>query len=474
MHATQSVRAAQSLRAVQRDWPIDLTNLAILTEEARAAALEGDNGPPDPIRFTELWARLEPCRSRLPPLYRSSVFDPYVRTLEGLGEAGFNRLLLDDPDREGLGRLLLDLAHTLLQNGEGYAPLPTDAFQEATNDLYDGFVSEEDRHGVKPPDHGVIAPLVKWGQAAFGPYTWPCSATEAFGVGSALVSLPPANARRAVVAWAALAHETAGHDILAADDGLQAELAERVRTHVAQEEPGFLGAYWADRIEETASDVMGIMNMGPAAGIGLIAYFRGLNAAWSGEAKLRNTGPASDPHPADIMRGLLAAEVVGLLSFGQAPAWADVLRRETEKDVTEVRLAGKVVSTENARRSAALVARTLVTERMDALEHHALGDIQDWRDEDERAVARLRTYLTTTRPLPRSYGAGFYAAHAVAAGVMASLAAGAQADAIFQRMLAVLKNMHDMNPCWGPLYVVHPGNLRARRSFMPEQAEVAE
>ena len=49
---------------------------------------------------------------------------------------------------------------------------------------------------MKPPDKGVIAPLVKWGQAAFGPYTWPGSATQAFGVGAALVSLPPANARR--------------------------------------------------------------------------------------------------------------------------------------------------------------------------------------------------------------------------------------------------------------------------------------
>ena len=52
---------------------------------------------------------------------------------------------------------------------------------------------------------------------------------------------------------------------------------------------------------------MGILNLGPAAGIGLIAYFRGLGAAFGQPPKLRSDGPADDPHPADIVRGYLAA-----------------------------------------------------------------------------------------------------------------------------------------------------------------------
>src|SRR5260221_9705694 len=83
--------------------------------------------------------------------------------------------------------------------------------------------------------------------------------------------------------------------------------------------------------------------MGPAAGIGLIGFFRGLNAAFGGGGKLRNVGPDSDVHPADIVRGFLAAATVRLLEFGGATDWADVIDGETEKDLDTIRLAGKKI-----------------------------------------------------------------------------------------------------------------------------------
>ena len=30
---------------------------------------------------------------------------------------------------------------------------------------------------------------------------------------------------------------------------------------------------------------------------------------------------------------------------------------------------------------------------------------------------------------------------------------------VFNRMINILKSMHDKNPAWGPLFVEHPGNL---------------
>ena len=97
---------------------------------------------------------------------------------------------------------------------------------------------------------------------------------------------------------------------------------------------------------------MGILNMGPAAGIGLIVYFRGLNAAFTGSATLRNDGPSRDPHPADIMRGFVAAAVVRRLSFDGAVAWADAIDQETMKDVRQIRIAGVPVSVDRAQRRA--------------------------------------------------------------------------------------------------------------------------
>ena len=110
------------------------------------------------------------------------------------------------------------------------------------------------------------------GQPGFGPYTWPVDAAETFDVKCGIVSLPPAHARRDVLAWATLGHETAGHDILGADGGLPEELSNKVLMALEKESmPAGLDEYWASRIDETASDVMSILNMGPAAAIGLIA-----------------------------------------------------------------------------------------------------------------------------------------------------------------------------------------------------------
>ncbi|WP_242392775.1 hypothetical protein [Anaeromyxobacter oryzisoli] len=458
--------AATSRRTASRsaaDRP-SLGNLAACIADARAAALERDDGPADPADYRSLLARLEKARAKLPPLYRQATGDPFVATLEKLGARGFKDVLGQDPDRQGIARLMLDLAQAVLQNGEGYQELATDAFQEVVSDLYDGFVSAEDRRGVKPPDRGVVPPLVKWGSAADGPYTWPVAATASFQVQAPIVSLPAPNARAGLLAWSTVAHETAGHDLLAADDGLHDELAKAVREEVAAAKLGrAIADYWADRLDETASDVMGVLNMGPAAAAGLIGYFRALNGAYAGREVLRNVGPEDDPHPADIARGWLGAETVRLLSFSAAKPWADALAAETDRDLGQVRLGRTPVTAAVAKESAAVVARTVVRRKLESLERHALGDIQDWRDADEAIVRDLRQALRAAKPVPARFAPGTYAAHAVAAAVTEALSPKADVPGLTKQMIRALKVMHDANPSWGPLYVAHPGDLVASR-----------
>lgn len=444
-----------------------LENLAACVDDARAAALDPASGPPDPTQFRPLRTRLEAARKKLPPLYARAVGDPFVATLDRLGARGFARVLAEDPDREGAARLVLDVAQAILQNGEGYEAQATDGFQEVVSDLYDGFLSAEDRRGVKRPDRGVVPPLVKWGDAEAGPYTWPVTATASVEVQAPIVSLPAANARRGLLAWAALGHETAGHDVLDADDGLRDELARTLRDRIvaAKLDPA-IADYFADRIDETASDVLGILNMGPAAAAGLVGYFRALNGAWGDRPVLRSDGPEDDPHPADVVRAWVGAETVRLLSFAGAKAWADLVSAEADHDAARtVRLGAVAMTPGVARDVAAVVARTIVREKVDALERHALGDVQDWRDRDEEIVASLRAELRAPRPPPTRWGKGIYAAHAVAAAVTEALAGG-DPKALTPRMIVVLKAMHDANPAWGPLYVAHRGDLvawRARR-----------
>jgi hypothetical protein len=448
----------------------DISNLANCVEDARLAGLDQDPGASDPTDFHALRGRLQAARPRFSPLYQQVALDPFVVTLDRLGESGFNQLLIQDPDRTSTAGLMLDIAQALLQRGEKIEVKALGGFEEVVSDLYDGFLSAEDRRGVNPPDKETDPPLVKFGNPQSGPYTWPADATQSFGLKVAVVNLPPVNARRGLLAWPALGHETAGHDILHADNGLLSQVSSAVRAGLIQDKgTASLAAYWADRIDETASDVFGILNMGPAAGIGLIGFFRGLNAAFGGGPKLRTIGPAADPHPADILRGFLAAATVRLLEFDEAAAWAAVIERETEKDLAAIRLAGRAVDPKVAKASAEVVARVIVTHPMDSLESHALGEIQTWRNEDEDIVQQLASSLTTANPVPANFPTKIYAAHMVAAATGAALQQGANIPALFQRMLDLLKAKHDTNPLFGPLFVRHPGNITRDRAYMPFQ-----
>lgn len=447
----------------------DLSNLTDCIEDARLGALDSDPGPGDPTDYHSLLGRLEASRTKLPPVYRETVFNPFVNKLHEIGPAGFSKILLNDPRRESAGGMMMDIAHAILQNGESFNDKATDAFEEVVSDLYDGFLSAQDRQGIKPPDHRMLPPLVKWGNPDFGPYTWPVDATnEGFDLEAAIVNLPPANARRGLMGWAALGHETAGHDVLHADDGLQPELARLIQLELKKQRIGFgLAEYWSTRIDETSSDVMGILNMGPAAAIGMLAYFRGLNAAFSGTAKLRSSGPANDPHPADILRGYLAAATVRLLSFDGASDWGNAIEDETNKDLDIIRLGGFIVSPAVARQSAEIVAGVLTTQKSVILSNHALIEIQDWRNYDEEIAESLREVLTTTASLPVELAGGVFAAHVVSAAVMAALSKGANLPVLFSRMIAILKAMHDKNPSWGPLFITHPSNVKRDVAYVP-------
>lgn len=452
---------------------LDIGNLANCIEDARLGALDQDPGPSEPLDFFALRGRLEAVRVRFSPLYQEVAFDPFVAKLDKLGESGFNRILIQDPSRESTAGLMLDIAQALLERGERFDAKSLGSFEEVVGDLYDGFLSAEDRRGVAPPDKETDPPLVKFGNPAAGPYTWPADATQSFGLRVAVVNLPPSNTRRGLLAWPALGHETAGHDILHADNGLLAEVSDAVRHGLTHEKgTASLAGYWADRIDETASDVLGVLNMGPAVGIGLVGYFRGLNAAFGQGTRLRNDGPSRDPHPADILRGFLAAAVVRLLEFDDAAAWSALIEGETEKDLGQIVLEGRLVDAAAAKASAQVVARTIVTHQMRSLENHALGDIQTWRNTDEEIARKLASSLTTANPIPSDFPVKIYAAHMVAAATSAALTTGANISAIFGRMLDLLKAKNDANPTFGPLLVRHPGNISRDRAYLPYPARV--
>lgn len=455
-------KASPSPRVVPRQ---PLSHMAHCIADASLAIRDRDPGPTDPREFGDVMVRLANARSSLAPIYQQSVFEPFVATLSALGETEFNRLIAADVNNDRAGRLMMDIAQALLQPAEGVQREALRAFQELVSDLYDGFLSAEDRRAAKPPDRSVIAPMVKFGEPRSGPYTWPIEATNSFrvrgttGPTSAIVSLPPSSGRGGLMAWSSIGHETAGHDILGADRGLKAELADSVASALTSAGMKSQASYWSERIDETASDVMGILNMGPAAGIGLIAFFRGFDGL------LRSDGPTEDPHPSDVMRGFLAAATVRLLDFDDHNRWADLIRGETLKDVRRMTIAGRSISPMQAEKSATIVAATIISTRLRSLERTPLGRIQNWRNADDTVTARLRQLLTSSAPLPDNFGSDAYAAHAVAAAVLAALAGDAEIPDLQMRMIRMLNVMHDRNASFGPLFVSQPGNISAHFDY---------
>jgi hypothetical protein len=444
---------------------VDISGIAACFDDVHGASLNNAAGPAEETNFDRLLQRLDAAKARLSPLYVDAAQRPFAAKLSTLGSNGFTHILATDANTT---TLLQDIAHSILQNGERFEDIATDAFEEVVTDLYDGFLSAEDRKGIKKPERAVLPPLVKWGNPESGPYTWPIDSTGVFDLECAVVNMPPANAKAGLMAWAALSHETAGHDILHANHGLEAELADAVRTKLLPLKSG-LADYWSSRIDETASDVMGILNMGPAPAIGVIVFFRGLLAAFGQPPKLRNNGPVDDPHPADIVRGYLGAATVRQLSFTGAAAWANAIDKETDKDVAgpSFQLGGVSVSKAKAKQSAQIAAEVIATHKCEVLGKHALIEIQDWRDADEDIVKQIMPALVTANGLPASVtGAGIFAAHVVAAGVLGALAGKGSPAAIFNRMITVLKSMHDGNPAWGPLRVLHPSSIFRDMAYM--------
>ncbi|HTP60329.1 MAG TPA: hypothetical protein VMM82_15510 [Spirochaetia bacterium] len=453
---------------------INLDNFAAAQQEAIADFKFDIKGPPNPPSLSELKSRLSAAQSKLPPVYREALCAPFLKVVGGLSDSDFASIV-SNPNTSSF---FFDFAQAILQHAESFEPQATGAFQEVVADLYDGFLSHEDRANIKLPDRDTITPIVKWGNPEDGPYTITIESARQLGVECAIVNLPPAIARGVLVAWSSLAHETAGHDVAHADIGLVPEMKQTVRNAILTSKKignatirNTLATYWSNCMDETSADIMGILNMGPAPAIGMIPFFRSFLAQYGQPPRLRNAGPADDPHPADILRVMLGSAAVKLLSFADAADWAAAILNEGLKDLTTIYLNGSSgspgvqVDAASAQASADIVAATLVTAPFETLRHHCLKEIQDWQQSDEQIAQSLRAVLRKQGAATQEELKGAYAAHLVAAAVYEALETPQAIAPLFQSMVSILKQMHDANAAWGPLYVMHPGNIVKDRAF---------
>lgn len=454
---------------------IDIGNLDGCIDDIKAA-MTSTQQPPSFDRYvgnySKLLTDLRDATQSLPKAYQDALGNPFLNYLIQMGEGQFNYYFnssyLTD-EQANLRDIISDVALAVLLHQQRFEEGASDAFQELVSDLYDSFLSQEDRQGnasgtpINSPDYEILPPLVKWGNPDYGPYTITIDGTSIVGSQVGVVNLPQYFTRQGVMAWSSLGHETGGHDILHADKGLLEELQSKVAAAIAPKFGRQLANLWAGWIDEAASDVLGVLHLGPAAGIGLIGLFRG----WVGDGRLRSVGASNDPHPIDVLRGFMAAELVRNLNFKDAAVWGDIIERESQKDtgkyvyIKDVRTGQRqAIDAKMAAQSAKLAGLTIANSKLKALENHSLHDIQDWTDQDQKIADEIATALRETGKLPTQYGGqAFYAAHVVSAATTEALKTGSNIQQIFDRMVQFLDEMHLGNAAWQP----SSHSLRERR-----------
>ncbi|MBW8890581.1 MAG: hypothetical protein JF616_22740 [Fibrobacteres bacterium] len=353
------------------------------------------------------------------------------------------------------------LYETIVQHGldeaESLRPM-----QEVMNDLYDGFLSEEDRKaagGINPPDPHFLPPLAKWddgGEPPF-PFTVDKEAIAIYGVKSTVISMPRAFSGGCIFGWASVAHETCGHAILGAYPGLHLELKSQVKNSLAHDLKGLgraeaLSQYWEEKFEEGVSDALAVLNLGPAMAIGFIGAFRGQRGGYlaangfSRKNERLSAKPGEGPHPSDFFRVHLLVAMVGNLRFSGKEYWMRALRAEIEKDFPgglDIGFGDMLVSKKLARVSAETFSRVLATSPMESLGGHALGKLQNWNDSDETNVSEVREMLRDGIPAGMEMKRSLYAAHALAAAItqQASRDNRTPKEMIFQRLMQILNGL---------------------------------
>jgi len=299
-----------------------------------------------------------------------------------------------------------------------------------------------------------------------------------------------------VFAWTSLGHECGGHDVFGSDDVMLNQITDNVRK--ALENDGFdeeIVSYWSniDRLNETGADLMGILNMGPAAGIGVITFFR--SSFVKNNNLLRVTLSLSDPHPNDILRAYLAADMIrDILNYDYEDQrfWGDLIEQQGNLDLAKQ--GGRIIKVKRDpnnpghvmkagyidldayRRSVKVVVRAIVATPLTDLHNLHLSEIVTWTYDDwqlSNSFIQLVKEGTDT-PLGKE-DVQFNAAHVVSAAALFCLSEDGKGklDDAFKWMVKNLDGLYKLNPKWAnpniPKSYMHPSKFfKANRVLLEE------
>ncbi|HEY7079855.1 MAG TPA: hypothetical protein VH500_09145 [Nitrososphaeraceae archaeon] len=458
---------------------IKLQDLGTLLSNSRLTTNRINEAPPTKYDSKDKALKiLKGGYTKLPGIYKEVFLDP-IKNL--LNTQTYETILktLDSFDNSTGHGPWHDWLASINQRILNFQVDATRAFEEALADLFDGFLSMEEGKRIKPPDYETVSPLAVWGSSKEGPYTWPSDIGISIGMKMATVNLPPAFSKN-IALWSSVGHETGGHDILHAYKGMLDEVGTKVASKILarKNDPVLRGAfaivngkkekfaeyaakYWKDRIDETASDVCGLLNIGPAAGISLAVLLITLH-----KGTLLTVNSFDNVHPIDALRIFLAADVIRNtkeLNVNISNMWANYFESIVEKYVENNKgfylfsqtLDGKLhVDVEmpynQMRETVKIVSETITNSELYTLGNHALSEVNTWANTDEILTTRIANHLLAGKEPsvePGPDGQKVYAAH-ILAGATIALAKLGDIRTTTRLSIKSLNKLYSQNPVW--------------------------
>src|SRR3954454_1096332 len=249
---------------------LDEHNFTKLYDTLRAIDLFGEAAPAPPWgegvvpTKKQLAAALESGADLIPVAFVQHYVRPFENSLQRVINS-----LRDDP------ALIETLAGAIYQHADHTVAPELNRFLAVISNFYRSFLDARQRLAAGFPLNSAAPPLAMFQHSGeMGPFTITSESIMQLTGGTVGVVSLPATYRQHPVLWASLAHETGGHDVLHADEALLPELTAGVKAMFGGGPIGagglntaqLLSALWAWWIDESASDIYGVLNIGPTFG----------------------------------------------------------------------------------------------------------------------------------------------------------------------------------------------------------------
>jgi hypothetical protein len=300
-------------------------------------------------------------------------------------------------------------------------------FLAVISNLFRSFLSSVKRRSLDVPLTEKLPPLAVWQSSPDqGPFTIPVDDTSRIiNATIGVVSMPASFAGHPFL-FTSLTHETGGHDVLHADPDLLPELKRGVH-HLFTGSSSWLGVLWDHWMDETASDVYGLLNMGPMFSASLAALLGVFlhDPSDAGKhpvmrtASGANRGGELDVHPTDILRYSVAQGVIeslGALSAARRQAYLDDLDQliavaADGADAIELEGAarsytGRVIdfgarsfAIADMQAVARKVGAYIATTKLRALSGRSVQDLETWDDSDDFTALSIGAKLLRDEPV---------------------------------------------------------------------------